>query len=108
MSRSRRKKPIFAITSCTSERDEKKIWHRRLRTLERTAMAGTSAEAWSAYLPLLENQACTVWEMGKDGRHYQSPREFAEIAEHRANRQGRTPQERASLKKRLPHQRMGK
>ncbi|WP_338404298.1 hypothetical protein [Enterobacter hormaechei] len=65
MSRSRRKTPIVGHTTCGSEREDKKLWHQRWRTRERTALTSASPEALSAHLPLLENQASSVWSMGK-------------------------------------------
>jgi len=38
MSRSRRKTPIVGHTTCGSEREDKKLWHQRWRTRERTAL----------------------------------------------------------------------
>ncbi len=70
MSRSRRKTPIVGHTTCGSEREDKKLWHQRWRTRERTALTSASPEALSAHLPLLENRASSVWSMGKDGRSY--------------------------------------
>ncbi|HBO9252321.1 TPA: hypothetical protein L5D80_003319 [Pseudomonas aeruginosa] len=67
MSRSRRKTPIVGHTTCRSEREDKKLWHQRWRTHERTALASASPEALCAHLPLLENQVSNVWSMGKDG-----------------------------------------
>ena len=56
MSRSRRKTPIVGHTTCGSEREDKKLWHQRWRTRERTALTSASPEALSAHLPLLENE----------------------------------------------------
>ncbi|EMX5239016.1 hypothetical protein J048_5568, partial [Klebsiella pneumoniae 120_1020] len=53
------------------------------------------------HLPLLENQASSVWSMGKDGRSYWPVKRQAATADRIANHKGRNPQERASLKKRL-------
>ena len=72
MSRSRRKTPIVGHTTCGSEREDKKLWHQRWRTRERTALTSASPEALSAA-----------------------------TADRIANHKGRNPQERASLKKRL-------
>ncbi len=108
MSRSRRKTPIVGHTNCRSEREDKKLWHQRWRTRERTALASTSPEALSAYLPLLENQVSSVWSMGKDGRSYWPIARQVAMAERIANRQGRSPQERSSLKKRLLRKWMSK
>ena len=38
MSRSVKKIPIVGITTCCSERHDKKIWHKRWRARERTAL----------------------------------------------------------------------
>lgn len=43
MSRSRRKTPIVGHTTCGSEREDKKLWHQRWRTRERTALTS----AWA-------------------------------------------------------------
>jgi len=87
MSRSRRKTPIVGHTTCGSEREDKKLWHQRWRTRERTALTSASPEALSAHLPV-KRQAAT--------------------ADRIANHKGRNPQERASLKKRLLRKWMSK
>ena len=96
MSRSRRKTPKFGHTTCRSERQDKKLWHQRWRSRERTALASASPDA---HLPLLENQVSSVWSMGKDGRSYWPVKRQAATADRIANHKGRNPQERASLKK---------
>jgi hypothetical protein len=107
MSRSRRKTPIVGHTTCGSEREDKKLWHQRWRTRERTALTSASPEALSAHLPLLENQASSVWSMGKDalllarqapGRHGGSHRQS----------QGTQPARTRLLKKRLLRKWMSK
>ena len=98
MSRSRRKTPIVGHTTCGSEREDKKLWHQRWRTRERTALTSAS----------LENQASSVWSMGKDGRSYWPVKRQAATADRIANHKGRNPQERASLKKRLLRKWMSK
>lgn len=108
MSCSRRKTPIVGHTTCGSEREDKKLWHQRWRTRERTALTSASPEALSAHLPLLENQASSVWSMGKDGRSYWPVKRQAATADRIANHKGRNPQERASLKKRLLRKWMSK
>lgn len=108
MSRSHRKTPIVAVTTCRSERADKKLWHQRWRTRERTALAGASPEALAAHLPLVENQVSSVWLMDKDGHSYWSAARRAEMAGHMANWQGRSPQERAALKKRMLRKLMSK
>jgi len=59
-------------------------------------------------LPLLENQVSNVWAMGKDGHFYCPTALQVLMAEQIATRQGRNPQERSSLKKRLMRKWMGK
>jgi hypothetical protein len=108
MSRSHRNTPIVGHTTCRRERQDKQLWHQRWRTRERTALSSASPEALSAYLPLLENQVSNVWSMGKDGGSYWPVSRQAAMAEDIANRRGRNPQERASLKKRLQHKWMSK
>lgn len=108
MSRSRRKIPIVGNTTCRSERQDKKLWHQRWRTRERSALANASPEALSSHLPLLENQVSSVWSMGKDGHSYWPIAHQVVMAERIANRQGRNPQERTALKKRLLRRWMSK
>ena len=108
MSRSRRKTPIEGYTTCRSEREDKKLWHQRWRTRERTALTSASPEALSAHLPLLENQVSNVWSMGKDGRSYWSLKRRVATVDRIASHKGRSPQERASLKKRLLRKWMSK
>ena len=108
MSRSRRKTPITGHTTCRSERQDKKLWHQRWRTRERSTLASSSLEDLTAHLPVLENQVSNVWSMGKDGHSYWSLTRQAAMAEQIAKRKGRNPQERSSLKKRLLRKWMGK
>lgn len=66
MSRSRRKTPIVGHTTCRSEREDKKLWHQRWRTHERTALASASPEALCAqgsardWAAVREDQPLTV------------------------------------------------
>lgn len=108
MSRSRRKTPIVGHTNSRSEREDKKLWHRRWRTRERVALTSASPEALSAHLPLLENQVSSVWSMRKDGHSYWPSKRQAASADRFANHKSRNPQERASLKKRLMRKWMSK
>ncbi|MGP6027222.1 hypothetical protein ACTX1L_30805, partial [Pseudomonas aeruginosa] len=71
MSRSRRKTPIVGHTTCRSEREDKKLWHQRWRTGERTALASSSPDALSAHLPLLENQVSNVGSYALHRPHLQ-------------------------------------
>ena len=108
MSRSRQKTPIFGITTCRSERQDKKIWHQRWRARERTALTSASLDELEAYLPLFENEVSNVWSMGKDGRQYWPISNQIVIAEEIAQRKGRNLKERLSLKMRELHKSMGK
>lgn len=108
MSRSRRKTPIFGCTTCKSERQDKKIWHKRWRAHERTALNSISVDDFEAHLPLLENQVSDVWDMGKDGRRYWSLRQQDSVACQFSRHRGSTARECASLKQRLLHKWMGK
>ena len=103
MSRSHRKTPITGHTNCRSERQDKKIWHQRWCTRQRTALAGMLPEEWDIHLGMLENEVSNVWSMGKDGRSYWPLARQVAMAEWIANHKGRSPQERSSLKKRLLH-----
>ncbi|BDJ88701.1 hypothetical protein FJMB80066_48900 (plasmid) [Enterobacter hormaechei] len=107
MSRSRRKTPIVGHTTCGSEREDKKLWHQRWRTRERTALTSASPEALSAHLPLLENQASSVWSMGKDGRSYWPVKRRRHGGSHRQS-QGTQPARTRLLKKRLLRKWMSK
>ena len=108
MSRSRRKTPIVGHARCRSERQDKKAWHRRWRSSERTALASASPGALEAHLPRLEKQSSDVWAMGKDGRAYWSLARQKDLAEALARKAGRTPQEQASVSQRLLRMWMGK
>jgi hypothetical protein len=108
MSRSHRRIPIFGITTCRSERQDKTIWHKRLRARERTALNSTSPDGFEAYLPLLENQVSNVWSMGKDGRQYWSFPEQKQAAHQTSRRKGNTARECTALEQRLLHKWMGK
>ena len=98
MSRSLRKTPIFGITICTSERTDKKIWHRRMRTRERQALTSLTPQQQDGHLGVHIREVSNVWSMDKDGHHYFPPARQAEEAERMANRKGTTEQERNALK----------
>jgi len=108
MSRSRRKTPIVGHTTCRSEREDKKLWHKRWRTRERAALTGASPDILNSHLPLLEHQVSNVWSMGKDGHSYWPAKRQAATADRIANHKGHNPRERASLKKRLLRKWMSK
>ena len=108
MSRSRRKTPIFGVAKCSSEKQDKQIWHQRWRARERSALAGASAQALETHMPLLKNQVSNVWAMGKDGRTYWPLGAQIPEADRLAEGKGRNAQERASLKIRLLRKWMSK
>lgn len=108
MSRSRRKTPIVGHTNSPSEREDKKIWHQRWRSREKAVLGSASAEALDTHMTLKKSEVSNVWAMSKDGRSYWPISRQAEMAADFAGRQGRTPQEREALKKRLLRKWMAK
>lgn len=108
MSRSYRKNPIIGITTCRSERQDKKIWHKRWRARERTGLTSIPFQNFDAYLPVLEKEVSNPWQMGKDGKQHWSIKNQAIIAERTAQNKGRTPKEKLSIKQRQLHKSMNK
>ncbi len=108
MSRSFRKTPIFGHTTCHSERPDKKRWHKALRAKERAAQSALSADNMETHTTIHENQVGNIWSMGKDGHFYWSKASRNDTAQTIANNQGKTPEERAALKKRLLSKWIGK
>ena len=108
MSRSHRKTPIIANTTCNSERQDKKQWHSVFRSRERGLLKSTSIDALEAHLSITENQESNPWSMGKDGRRYWSIQSRKAWAATKAERDGDTPNEQEALKKRMLHKWMGK
>lgn len=62
MSRSRRRTPIFGITTCESEKPDKQAWHRRWRRAAK--QRGDHGEFDD------ERLHSDAWNMGKDGKQY--------------------------------------
>ncbi|MDR2017036.1 MAG: hypothetical protein LBP90_05470 [Burkholderiales bacterium] len=108
MSHSRRNTPIVGFTTCRSERDDKKCWHKRWRTCERIKLASASSEALDDHQTLIVNQVSNVCSMGKDGRQYWSVKSRMDTAVFMANRKGRNDAERAALKLRMLRKWMSK
>jgi len=100
MSRSRRKTPVFGIASAKSEKQDKKIWHSRLRSRIRTGLAAVQSEQLDGYIAPVSNDVSSVWSMAKDGKRYFHPRKQIAMAARMAQR-GKTSIERQSLKIRL-------
>lgn len=108
MSRSRRKSLISGHTRQGSERDDKKEWHQRWRTHERTALQGASPEALEAHAPIARNHVTSPWLMNKDGRSWWSMDSRIAAAKRMAEKDGRTPAEQASIQTRLLRKWMSK
>ena len=108
MSRSRRKVPIFGIASARSEKQDKRIWHKRMRAQERTKQTALPAHELDAHLPVVVLEVSSVWSMRKDGRCYWPIASQTKAADSQANRTAGNPHERTSLKQRLLHKFMGK
>jgi len=68
MSRSRRKTPIYGISTATSEKEGKRIWHKRMRTCERDRLR-TLVDP-EAHLTTLVPEVSNCWSMEKDGRQW--------------------------------------
>lgn len=63
MSRSRRKTPIAGYATAESEAQDKRIWHKRARAMQRQRLH------WDGDpLPVQPNEAINPWAMGKDGK----------------------------------------
>lgn len=75
MSRSKRKKPIFGITTSESEAEDKRLWHKRMRARVREQLHHEPDPQ-----PIHENAVGSVWAMSKDGKHYWFPRQEAMLA----------------------------
>lgn len=67
MSRSRKKTPIHGITTAVSEKEGKRIWHKRMRARERDRLI-TDPESE----PTHEREVSDTWGMSKDGKQYYS------------------------------------
>lgn len=107
MSRSRRKTPIFGITTARSEREDKALWHGRWRAAERTALAVVLPGDADTHMTTLVRSVSNPWGMSKDGRRFWSAKE-QNAAASRAARDGRTPVERAAIELRALRRFMAK
>lgn len=66
MSRSRRKTPIFGITTAPSESEDKRLWHKRLRAKSRDQLKAGPDDP----IPVDHREVSDPWGMAKDGRRY--------------------------------------
>ena len=108
MSRSR-KKSLHMPNGGSSEAEDKKLWHGRMRAAERVEMAAAARQKrLGEHLPVAEEQVSDPWDMTKDGRQYWAMDSRKKIAERFATAKGKTDQERASLALRLMHKWIGK
>lgn len=64
MSRSFRRTPIFPITTCESEKEDKRIANRAFRRKTKVAIL-TGRE-----LPMSMDEVSNPWSWGKDGKNY--------------------------------------
>lgn len=94
MSRSQKKTPIFGIAGEKSERADKKIWHGRLRSLERSALS--SSADLDDHMTTTEREASNPWTFAKDGKFFWPLRRQEVVAE-RLAQTGKTKKERAAL-----------
>ena len=67
MSRSYKKKPIIGIACASSEKKDKKIWHRRLRAIVKKRLLTPDIDS---YIETYPNDAGNVYSMSKDGKQY--------------------------------------
>ena len=96
MSRSRRKTPIFGITTARSEREDKALWHGRWRAAERTVLAGMLPGCADAHMTTPARGVSDPWGMSKDGRRFWSLEQRTAAAS-RAARAGLSQAERAAI-----------
>lgn len=65
MSRSRKKNNAGGVTTAKSEKEDKRIWHKRMRT--RTKQAIHNGDEMPH-----ENEVSNPWNMSKDGKTFYS------------------------------------
>ena len=80
MSRSRRKTPIFGHAMSVSESEDKKIWHRRMRSAERSRLVKSISRDPEAHVTTSEKQVSNPWDMSKDGKYYWPEKSQCEAA----------------------------
>lgn len=68
MSRSYKTRPIYGICGCKSEKEDKRIWHKRFRSRTRDAINSmVMNEDWD--MPIFDvRQLSNPWDMSKDGK----------------------------------------
>lgn len=68
MSRSRKKHPICGITTCKSEKQDKRIINRIIRHKVKAAFKHSDVEKLEEFIEPKKDEIMDVWGMGKDGR----------------------------------------
>lgn len=70
MSRSYKHTPIIGITTATSEKEDKKIWHSAMRAAEREFLAKISIETSDDdnLIAPIEDDIASTWDFAKDGK----------------------------------------
>lgn len=75
MARSFRKTPVTGMTGSRSEKDDKRIWHRRLRRRTRCVLRQIEVDperVETVSVPEIRDVS-NVWDFNKDGKHYRKP-----------------------------------
>ena len=71
MSRSRRKTPIHGITTATSEKEDKKLMNRTLRSKHKQQIhTALTQDELDELILMNKDDAMNVWDMSKDGKMY--------------------------------------
>lgn len=102
------KTPIFGISGARSEKQDKRIWHQRVRALERTKQRTVANSELENYFPVSVLEASNVWSMGKDGRFYWVKSGHQSFSYKLAARKATNSVERNSLVKKNLHKIMSK
>lgn|GEM_PF-2524181 len=62
--------PIAGICVCHSEKQDKRIWHSRMRAAERAWLYRAAQEEEPSTPAPVANEIATPWDFGKDGKHW--------------------------------------
>lgn len=108
MSRSRRKTPIFGMSTCRSERADKEIWHGRWRAHTRNSLSNVDGDASEGFLLPDRQEVSNIWTMGKDGRQWWPAASQSQVAHRLAESRGSNAAERAAIRVRLLRKWMAK
>lgn len=87
MSRSYKKHPGSGISKAVSEKQDKKIWHSRMRSKTRDLLSNADEDTMFPF----EEDVSNPWAMAKDGRQYwdeyKNPRKMTEKEKARKSKQ---------------------